>query len=304
MRSRVSSSSASSRAASYSWTAASLRPALEGCLGRGEQVRNGAGAVPPARQWWASTSKVSLAPSTIFSTYRATAACSSRPESHAAPWVGDVVDEHVLEAELGVAGNWLVDSRRMKSRASSTASASSASSSPPTSRSTSRQKVFPITAADRSAARACWGMASIRDRSPLSPSPAGRSLRRAPPRTRQAPRGRAGFPRQPGRDGEGSTVSPAASRRYPAKPAAASTTERIESDRRLGEPAAHPARESRSSARAGATNSTGASRVKVARYSSRSSSLACAQWMSSNTSKVGRASAVASANRRAARRPG
>ena len=30
-------------------------PALEGCLGRGEQVRNGAGAVPASRQWWAST---------------------------------------------------------------------------------------------------------------------------------------------------------------------------------------------------------------------------------------------------------
>ena len=121
----------------------------------------------------------------------------------------------------------------------------------------------------------------------------------------EAPRGRAGFPRQPGRDGEGSTVSPAASRRYPAKNRLRRLHRRADRERSSSGRARCPIpRESRSSARAGATNSTGASRVKVARYSSRSSSLACAQWMSSNTSKVGRASAVASANRRAARRPG
>ena len=60
------------------WTAASLRPALEGCLGRGEQVRNGAGAVLLRASGGRAPSRVSLAPSTIFSTYRATAACSSR----------------------------------------------------------------------------------------------------------------------------------------------------------------------------------------------------------------------------------
>ena len=65
-------------------------------------------------------------------------------------------------------------------------------------------------------------------------------------------------------------------------------------------PLPHVGRRSASSGRARANRTSGTSRTWVARYSSRSSCEAAAQWMSSNMSTVGCSPASASASRRTA----